>query len=325
MSWRSKKQIDINKRVSGFKVTLANGQVVADVTIDKDGNPTGEKNHVTYGPASPTTIPSNGFVRLELDNELIQGAAVQVSYEILIKNNSELDYNTQDYYLYGIRGEEKDIIGIKPEGVYDYLDSQMVLDNTKDNQAEGWSIVSKDNYSYSGETQTITDAWFNESTKKDADGKIVYTTESTTNSYKDIFTEWGEELTQERTIKDEKLNNRTILENKELEETELIPIKGNNRNNINSATLYVSKVLTNTDEIDLNNDAEITEVSRSSKTGRKITPTSSTFYNRGETVIITPPTGQEQKYIAIIITTISSLVILGAGVVLIRKKILGNK
>ena len=89
--------------------------------------------------------------------------------------------------------------------------------------------------------------------------------------------------------------------------------------------LYASKVLSNTDEIDLNNDAEITEVRRTSKTGREITPASSSFYKRGETVIVTPPTGQNQNYIAIIATTISALVILGAGVVLIRKKILGNK
>lgn len=326
---RAKQEIDISKRVSGFKVTLANGQVVADVTIDENGekkDATGQ-NYVTYTKPSESSSPSNGSLWLQLDNELIQGAKVEVTYQVTVKNNSELDYDTENYYLYGIVGSEDDIIGIQPAGVYDYLDSKLPRDTTKDNDEDGsskWSVVSENSYSYSKENPTIIDTWFNDYTKIDDDGNIVIISESGGNSYKEIVTEWKEELIELGTteINDVKLANKTILENAKFQETELIPIEGKN---INSATLYASKVLANTDEIDLNNDAEITEVRRTSKTGREITPVSSTFYNRAETIIVTPPTGQNQNYIAIIATTISALVILGAGVVLIRKNILGNK
>ncbi len=315
---RAKQQIDMNKRVSGFKVTLANGQVVADVTIDENGNMTGEKDHVTYmGPSA-----TNGFVKLELDNELIQGATVQVEYEIVVKNNSELDYDTEDYYLYGTPGKESDIIKITPTGVYDYLDSEMALDTTKDNG--NWEVVSKDSYNNEYSTGTITESYFTDSKTTDTNGNTIYTWEIGGTSYETFFEEWATQVTETRTIRDVKVDNKTILHNADLEK-ELKPGEESKDDNGNPVKLYASKVLSNTDEIDLNNDAEITEVKRDQKTGREIIPASSSFYDRGETIIVTPPTGQDQNLIAIIATTISAFVILGAGVVLIRKKILGNK
>lgn len=325
---RARQEIDINKRVSGFKVTLANGQVVADVTIDENGNLTGERDHVTYMGPSETTIPKNGFIKLELDNELIQGATLQVEYTIVVKNNSELDYDTKDYYLYGIPGTEDDIICIKPEGVYDYLDSEMALDTTKDNS--NWSVVSREYYNNKykyPDKETIVESYFNDSktivTDEEGNTIVTYTWEkggSETSNVTFLLEEWATQVTETRTIRDVKLDNKTILHNEDLEK-ELAPREGD------PIKLYASKVLANTDEIDLNNDAEITEVRREKDTGRIITPTSSTssFVTRGQTVMVTTPTGQDQNYIAIIATTISALVILGAGVVLIRKKILGDK
>ena len=52
-----------------------------------EGNITGERNHVTYMGPSSTTTPKNGLVKLELDNELIQGATVEVEYEIKVTSN----------------------------------------------------------------------------------------------------------------------------------------------------------------------------------------------------------------------------------------------
>ena len=37
---------------------------------------------------SPSTYPKNGFVKAELDNQLIQGSTLEVQYEIKVKNNS---------------------------------------------------------------------------------------------------------------------------------------------------------------------------------------------------------------------------------------------
>lgn len=45
---RARQQIGLNKRVKSLKITLANGQVVTDITIDENGNITGQKDHVIY-------------------------------------------------------------------------------------------------------------------------------------------------------------------------------------------------------------------------------------------------------------------------------------
>ena len=89
-----------------------------------------------------------------------------------------------------------------------------------------------------------------------------------------------------------------------------------------NASLTASKILTNTDEIELNNDVEITETTRNTRTGRKVTPKYTSLYDRGETVTITTPTGENKNYILITIVAISFFVILGTGVVFIKKKIL---
>ena len=73
---------------------------------------------------------------------------------------------------------------------------------------------------------------------------------------------------------------------------------------------------------ELNNDVEITEVTRTAKTGRKVTPKYTSLYDRGETVTITTPTGENKNYILITIVAISFFVILGTGIVFIKKKIL---
>jgi LPXTG-motif cell wall-anchored protein len=89
-----------------------------------------------------------------------------------------------------------------------------------------------------------------------------------------------------------------------------------------SVTLSTSKTLANTDEIELNNDTELTEIKRTTTTGRIPDITNSNVYDRGETVIITPPTGDNQNYIIPIIIGVTALIILGAGVVVIKKKVI---
>ena len=117
------------------------------------------------------------------------------------------------------------------------------------------------------------------------------------------------------TARKKRLADKTILHNANLE-GEIAP------GEFNMASLTASKILTNTDEIELNNDVEITEVTRTAKTGRKVTPKYTSLYDRGETVTITTPTGENKNYILITIVAISFFVILGTGIVFIKKKIL---
>ncbi len=293
---RARQQLDIAKDVKGVKITLANGQTIINATIDDNGKLQGETKGLTYmGPANG----NNGTVKAEIDNELIQGATIEITYTIKVTNNGEKDYDSEEYYKYGNQDESK-IIKMKPN-VYDYLDSQMVL---KPESTE-WKIIEESSYGSEMNEQTIIERYFSE---KEKDG--IYQWETADKRTQELLVEWGRTQTQQRKAK---LNNKTILHNEKLEQ-ELEPGKSN------SADLVTSKVLANTDEIDLNNDTEITEITRIGETGRIPEIKTSQVYDRGETVTVTPPTGENQNYTLPIIVGITALAILGAGIIVIKKK-----
>lgn len=109
---RPRQEYDVNKRVSNLKVTLANGQILIN------GNPykqfvENETDWKDIEASSDTPLPYvkalPSQVTVEIDNEIIQAAKLEVEYTISIKNNSEVDYdyrNNQRYYYYGEKNEE---------------------------------------------------------------------------------------------------------------------------------------------------------------------------------------------------------------------------
>ncbi|HJJ17730.1 MAG TPA: SpaA isopeptide-forming pilin-related protein [Clostridiaceae bacterium] len=272
---RARQDLALRKRVNTFKVTLANGQVIADMTIDEKGNITGERNHVTYmGPSSST---GNGFVKLELDNELIQGATVEVEYEIKVTNNSELDYVSEDFYKYGIKSGNE--VTITPTSIIDYLDKNWGFEAEKNKE---WTVKSLDEI-------------------KNIVAKEVYENEDST------------------------IADKTILYTDSLKGQKLKPTESATVN------LNVSKVLSNSDEISLDNESEITELTKDGGSRLISTPgnyipgqeeTKESDESIAETVIVTPSTGANLEFIVPIMIGVIALVILGAGVVIIKKKTL---
>ena len=274
---RARQDLALRKRVNTFKVTLANGQVIADMTIDEKGNITGERNHVTYMGPSSTTTPKNGLVKLELDNELIQGATVEVEYEIKVTNNSELDYLSEDFYKYGIKSGNE--VTITPTSIIDYLDKNWGFEAEKNKE---WTVKSLDEI-------------------KNIVAKEVYENEDST------------------------IADKTILYTESLKGQKLKPTESATVN------LNVSKVLSNSDEISLDNESEITELTKDG--GSRLISTPGNYIpgqeeskesdeSIAETVIVTPSTGANLEFIVPIMIGVISLVILGAGVVIIKKKTL---
>lgn len=316
---RARQQMNISKDVSSVKITLANGQVLVDAKIE-DGKLVGNAvKGVTYMPPFDGT---NGMIKAEIDNELIQGATVQIGYTINVANNSELDYDSQAYYYYGTKIAEKDRgnkITMELNGVYDYLDSEMALDSSVEEQKE-WTVISRSEYEKTYENrETLIEKFFKDgkTIKTSEDGTQVetYEWETALTEYQTIFTEWAYQ-TETTSIRNIKLDNKTILKYNLEDEVEPGFTK--------SMTLYASKLLSNSDEIDLNNDVELTEVNRKQEIGRIPDIRTSTIYDRGESVTVTPPTGENQNYIIPIIVGTIALIILGAGIVLIKKKVVNK-
>lgn len=122
---RPKQQMDISKRVSAFKITLANGQVLIDAKVGEDGKLEGSHDNLTYmGPTSINNINVNGILRAELDSELIEGATLETTYAIKVTNTSEKDYESERYYYYANKEGAK-LVKSSVTGAIDYLDGKL--------------------------------------------------------------------------------------------------------------------------------------------------------------------------------------------------------
>ena len=150
---RPRQQFETNKRISNIKVTLANGQVLINGNPYKtipDAELYDSWNEIekTADNALPYVKALPSSVLAEIDNELLQGATLEVEYTVSIKNDSELDYEyttNSDYYYYGTKlpGQElKRVI----KKVVDYMDDNLVYDENN-NSAAGWNKVTADQLS----------------------------------------------------------------------------------------------------------------------------------------------------------------------------------
>ena len=274
---RARQALGLNKRVKTMEVTLANGTTLVDLEITEDGKLEGQTSSVTYLPPSDSSIPKNGMVRLEMDNELLEGSTLQIGYEIRVDNNSELEYMSENYYKYGMI--EGDVVTITPSAIVDYLDTDWMFDATSN---PDWEVIQKD------------------------DSRIQLA----------------------ETVKtSDSIDNRTILYTEALAGHHLEPTQNA------TVMLNVSKLLNASQDIELENETEIVKVDKPG--GGTLTfipgnyvpgtgPQVESDDDMAEIVIITPNTGENLNYIIPITVTITAFVIIGVGIVFIRKKVLNK-
>lgn len=112
---RPRQSVLIDKEINYVKISLANGQTLIE------GNPLEDEiDYVTY--------PNNGgTLTIEIDNEIIEGATLDVGYQMEITNKSEIDYDTVDYYRYGTN--RTNLVKLKIGSIVDYADEKLSLSN----------------------------------------------------------------------------------------------------------------------------------------------------------------------------------------------------
>ena len=267
---RARQQLDLQKRVSTFKVTLANGQVLADAKVTEDGKLEGTTNHMTY--MGPSTS-GNGYVKLETDDELIEGATLNITYQIKAINQSEVDYMSENYYKYGIKEKEGNIATLTPSAVIDYLDKNLGFEDNDNKDESGNSIW-----------QQISKVKLQE-------------------------------------FKAQKVNDGGYLDNKKILYTDKIskPIKPGDTKTVD---LKVSKLLSSSTDMTFNNDAEVAKITSNDGQNPPVVPPTYPPVVSAEDSIVVPSTGANMNYAFPTIVGIVSLVILGIGVFVIKKKII---
>ena len=107
---RPRQAANLDKVISNIKVTLPNGQVLVD------GNPKDKLAYVTV---------TDDTVYITMDSELIYGSHLEINYDLVLTNISELDYISKNYYYYGIK--EGDVVKFNRATLVDYVDRELIL------------------------------------------------------------------------------------------------------------------------------------------------------------------------------------------------------
>ena len=320
---RPVQSLKLKKSISRVKLTLANGQTLIDVSIDENGNLQGQTGgYLSYvKPIQENGVTTvKGLVRAELDSELIQGSIVEMEYRLTTENAGNADYASEgfynfseDYYNNLPNGEQQkanDIITLSPLRIIDYLDSNSV-----------YKVNDETNERYRWQQATIQDLRNNNLVASNViealeDGKYRY-----------------EENGQ---IYEGDLVESQIYMTDYLSDANLKPIRIENgaKQEADSEDVYivVEKVLSSAEDATFGNQAEIVLIN---KPGGPRTPSTPGNYipneepqeeddSTSEELIITPNTGEDRNYVLPITIGIVVVIIIGAGIVIIKKKVLSK-
>ena len=125
---RPRQSLNVTKEINYIKLTLATGSVLLEGNPQTDSLP-----YVTY--------PQRGILKIEADSEITQGATLEVGYIINVKNNSELDYDSEVYYKYGTKSSNDKAVNLTINSLVDYMDDELKTTYTVDGNESGvWKL-----------------------------------------------------------------------------------------------------------------------------------------------------------------------------------------
>jgi len=293
---RPRRNAEISKKITYIKVTLGNGQIL----IEGDPSLGAEITYVKTG--------LDGIVPMEIDFELLP-ATVELEYTISIKDTSEQDYaykklkadGSVEYYIdkFYKFGETDGVPleqGIRINQVVDYLPSELIYDAEKTKEANG----------------VLGDVWETKEAKNlKENGLINPDIESKLNSgYTILVTDYfGQfDIGQEKSVK-LCATSKVTSSAKDLRFT-------NHTEIIDYAS---TTLITEPDPADPTKPGKIS-------TPGNYDPSNSDTHGEADgdkiEYTITPPTGENKDYTIYYIISISALLVLGVGIVIIKKKVL---
>ena len=157
---RPKAQLEIDKSITNIKVTLANNTVLFDANKKGDNivwkhhagyNLSSKKNSngmYTYSYRDVGTIKNRiidradkGLVQLTMDEELMHGATIEITYRIAVTNDGEVDYDGKEFYYKG--KQSGNVVTTNANQVVDYVANNLQF-NSSDSRNTGWSAISND-------------------------------------------------------------------------------------------------------------------------------------------------------------------------------------
>ena len=126
---RPRQSLIVDKQVSNIQIALPNGNELIN------GDPRSQN-------LSGVRVLDDD-VYIEIDNEIIQGSTLTITYEITVDNsNCEIDYNDDDYYIYGtVPSNNANWKIATVVDMFDYLPEDLILQSTEENNWERINIT----------------------------------------------------------------------------------------------------------------------------------------------------------------------------------------
>lgn len=329
---RPKLEVKVQEKVSRIVVTLSNGEVIIDTAKDLNQN---------------VQLIPNEIYSIYMDEEIMQGAKIDVEYKLTITNNGQVD-TLADYFTYDM---------FNPAEVKYMTRTVPIKIGTLNNYYSNLTFRAEDNTNLEVETNSVKlDSLRVNGTAIQNYGSLIEKGKTTTPSISgietNITTDGRAAVLQETLTWDNKhmidLNDNVdqkidsdkvkVVETTSLKSTEIFPNMSKEvfgkaaTSSINLYAKYTKNISANDSEdvLTYKNSAEI--VQRLNDLGRRdyiavsgnYLPhdTNITEYDAAtaEKIIILPPFGENHSNYYVI--TIVSIVIIGVGIVFIRKRIL---
>jgi len=322
---RPKINAEISKKITYIKVTLGNGQILIE------GDP-------SLG-ASITYVKTglDGIVPMEIDFELLP-AELDIEYTITLKDTSkELDYvnndntNNEGYYYYGTpsgSGGSYKARTMKINKIVDYLPSELIYDAEKTKTAN-----ENEEYWETKTAKELQELYFTEEEKNNPtfDGTNKYLISNDVKA--SVSSGYTILVTNDEAKKkfNDDLKKPTLDADGNVTDDGSVSVKICAKSRVSSASDL--NFVNHTEIIDYNSTTLITKPDPTDPTKTiKIStpgnydPSDSSTQDEGDDAkvkyTITPPTGENKDYTIYYIISISALLILGVGVVIIKKKII---
>lgn len=285
---RPRSDIYVEKTVSNLKLSTAgDGQTIFDTNQSV--------SNLTW---VPNTREKRGLIQGTVDENLVHGATLELTFSIKVINTGETDYNDETYYNTGVITNANSIVTLDPAMIVDYVSNNLVFDT---NLNSGWQEVTDKTQLTSGN-----------------DPYIKAVDENAFNGLQKVIVSTADNpIVQSDPIVPEKAKD-----------------KAGKASETQTATVFLTKVIStdgnNTEDTEYENTAEVIE---SITTNGRRTYNSEIVsipgnYNIGEPdtalserIAIVPPFGAEDvvKYILIAIAAVG---VLGIGIFLIKRKVL---
>ena len=333
---RPKAQLEIDKSVANVRVTLANNTILFDINAaannalwqdhqeynideikdDYDGiYPTYYSDDTTYEPGLDHTqyhrysyrtrvdeivsTTDKGLIQLTMDEEIMHGATIQITYAVKVTNVGETDYldgANKDFYYLGNAGGAS-VVTTTANQVIDYVQNNLRFDanamnNAPNNDGEETQTNSQNGWAVKDKAEIISENLVNSLLTEDI------------NTFIDVIQTEG--FNQELEPGEEITRNLILSQQITAENTE--------------------------DDLSYGNMVEI--VKTSNQVGRRMaysvvgnqdpthTDADEVDANVAERIVILPPFGEERIYYLLGFTIAAVLV---GGIILIRRKVLKGK